>query len=259
MYKRQPLHEFLPSSEEDINNVSQQLNVSSEFLRKRIVDLNEVNPMLGHRGCRLAVTYPELYEMQVEAIIESVIKLQKEGVTCLPEIMIPLVSTVEEFTTLKERLVNTITHLEKESQQDIQYMIGTMIETPRACLIANDLAKHCDFFSFGTNDLTQLTFGFSRDDAGKFINVYTENNILQLDPFQTLDREGVGRLIQLAVEQAKNTNPEIKIGVCGELGGDAKSIRQFNQWGIDYVSCSPFRVPGAILATAQSQAEESER
>ena len=254
-----PLHEFLPSSEEDINNVSQQLNVSSEFLRKRIVDLNEVNPMLGHRGCRLAVTYPELYEMQVEAIIESVIKLQKEGITCLPEIMIPLVSTVEEFTTLKERLVNTITHLEKESQQDIQYMIGTMIETPRACLIANDLAKHCDFFSFGTNDLTQLTFGFSRDDAGKFINVYTENNILQLDPFQTLDREGVGRLIQLAVEQAKNTNPEIKIGVCGELGGDAKSIRQFNQWGIDYVSCSPFRVPGAILATAQSQAEESER
>jgi len=253
-----PLHEFLPSSEEDINNVSQQLNVSSEFLRKRIVDLNEVNPMLGHRGCRLAVTYPELYEMQVEAIIESVIKLQKEGITCLPEIMIPLVSTVEEFTTLKERLVNTITHLEKESQQDIQYMIGTMIETPRACLIANDLAKHCDFFSFGTNDLTQLTFGFSRDDAGKFINVYTENNILQLDPFQTLDREGVGRLIQLAVEQA-NTNPEIKIGVCGELGGDAKSIRQFNQWGIDYVSCSPFRVPGAILATAQSQAEESER
>lgn len=254
-----PLHEFLPSSEEDINNVSQQLNVSSEFLRKRIVDLNEVNPMLGHRGCRLAVTYPELYEMQVEAIIESVIKLQKEGITCLPEIMIPLVSTVEEFTTLKERLVNTITHLEKESQQDIQYMIGTMIETPRACLIANDLEKHCDFFSFGTNDLTQLTFGFSRDDAGKFINVYTENNILQLDPFQTLDREGVGRLIQLAVEQAKNTNPEIKIGVCGELGGDAKSIRQFNQWGIDYVSCSPFRVPGAILATAQSQAEESER
>ena len=254
-----PLHEFLPSSEEDINNVSQQLNVSSEFLRKRIVDLNEVNPMLGHRGCRLAVTYPELYEMQVEAIIESVIKLQKEGITCLPEIMIPLVSTVEEFTTLKERLVNTITHLEKESQQDIQYMIGTMIETPRACLIANDLAKHCDFFSFGTNDLTQLTFGFSRDDAGKFINVYTENNILQLDPFQTLDREGVGRLIQLAVEQAKNTNPEIKIGVCGELGGDAKSIRKFNQWEIDYVSCSPFRVPGAILATAQSQAEESER
>ena len=159
--------------------------------------------MLGHRGCRLAVTYPELYEMQVEAIIESVIKLQKRGITCLPEIMIPLVSTVEEFTTLKERLVNTITHLEKESQQDIQYMIGTMIETPRACLIANDLAKHCDFFSFGTNDLTQLTFGFSRDDAGKFINVYTENNILQLDPFQTLDREGVGRLIQLAVEQAK--------------------------------------------------------
>lgn len=254
-----PLHEFLPSSEEDIQNVSQQLDVSPELLRKRIVDLSEVNPMLGHRGCRLAVTYPELYEMQVEAIIESVLKLQQEGVTCQPEIMIPLVSSVEEFTTLKARLVNMITQLENDSHQRVEYLMGTMIETPRACFIANELAQHCDFFSFGTNDLTQLTFGFSRDDAGKFINVYTENNILQLDPFQTLDTQGVGQLIQLAVEQAKRTKPEIKIGVCGELGGDAKSIRQFNQWDIDYVSCSPFRVPGAILATAQSQAEESER
>ncbi|TBW68520.1 putative PEP-binding protein, partial [Staphylococcus lugdunensis] len=142
---------------------------------------------------------------------------------------------------------------------NVNYLIGTMIETPRACLIAQQLAQHCDFFSFGTNDLTQLTYGFSRDDAGKFINVYTESNILQIDPFQTLDKDGVGQLIQYAVEQAKQIKPEIKIGVCGELGGDAKSIHQFNQWSIDYVSCSPFRVPGAILATAQSQAEESER
>ncbi len=254
-----PLHEFLPSSDEDIQNVAQQLDISTDILRKRMAELNEVNPMLGHRGCRLAVTYPELYEMQVEAIIESVLKLQQEDIKCQPEIMIPLVSTVEEFTTLKERLAATITQLENDANTKVNYLIGTMIETPRACLIAQHLAKHCDFFSFGTNDLTQLTYGFSRDDAGKFINVYTESNILQLDPFQTLDTDGVGQLIQLAVEQAKQVKPEIKIGVCGELGGDAKSIYQFNKWNIDYVSCSPFRVPGAILATAQSQAEESER
>ena len=254
-----PLHEFLPSSDEDIASVAEQLDIPKDVLRKRIAELNEVNPMLGHRGCRLAITYPELYEMQVEAIIESVLQLKKEGIECHPEIMIPLVSTVEEFITLKDRLAETITQLKNDAKTIVNYLIGTMIETPRACLIAQQLAQHCDFFSFGTNDLTQLTYGFSRDDAGKFINVYTESNILQIDPFQTLDKDGVGQLIQYAVEQAKQIKPEIKIGVCGELGGDAKSIHQFNQWSIDYVSCSPFRVPGAILATAQSQAEESER
>ena len=254
-----PLHEFLPSSDEDIASVAEQLDIPKDVLRKRIAELNEVNPMLGHRGCRLAITYPELYEMQVEAIIESVLQLKKEGIECHPEIMIPLVSTVEEFITLKDRLAETITQLKNDAKTNVNYLIGTMIETPRACLIAQQLAQHCDFFSFGINDLTQLTYGFSRDDAGKFINVYTESNILQIDPFQTLDKDGVGQLIQYAVEQAKQIKPEIKIGVCGELGGDAKSIHQFNQWSIDYVSCSPFRVPGAILATAQSQAEESER
>lgn len=254
-----PLHEFLPSSDEDIASVAEQLDIPKDVLRKRIAELNEVNPMLGHRGCRLAITYPELYEMQVEVIIESVLQLKKEGIECHPEIMIPLVSTVEEFITLKDRLAETITQLKNDAKTNVNYLIGTMIETPRACLIAQQLAQHCDFFSFGTNDLTQLTYGFSRDDAGKFINVYTESNILQIDPFQTLDKDGVGQLIQYAVEQAKQIKPEIKIGVCGELGGDAKSIHQFNQWSIDYVSCSPFRVPGAILATAQSQAEESER
>lgn len=254
-----PLHEFLPSSDEDIASVAEQLDIPKDVLRKRIAELNEVNPMLGHRGCRLAITYPELYEMQVEAIIESVLQLKKEGIECHPEIMIPLVSTVEEFITLKDRLAETITQLKNDAKTNVNYLIGTMIETPRACLIAQQLAQHCDFFSFGTNDLTQLTYGFSRDDAGKFINVYTESNILQIDPFQTLDKDGVGQLIQYAVEQAKQIKPEIKIGVCGELGGDAKSIHQFNQWSIDYVSCSPFRIPGAILATAQSQAEESER
>lgn len=254
-----PLHEFLPSSDEDIASVAEQLDIPKDVLRKRIAELNEVNPMLGHRGCRLAITYPELYEMQVEAIIESVLQLKKEGIECHPEIMIPLVSTVEEFITLKDRLAETFTQLKNDAKTNVNYLIGTMTETPRACLIAQQLAQHCDFFSFGTNDLTQLTYGFSRDDAGKFINVYTESNILQIDPFQTLDKDGVGQLIQYAVEQAKQIKPEIKIGVCGELGGDAKSIHQFNQWSIDYVSCSPFRVPGAILATAQSQAEESER
>ena len=254
-----PLHEFLPSSDEDIASVAEQLDIPKDVLRKRIAELNEVNPMLGHRGCRLAITYPELYEMQVEAIIESVLQLKKEGIECHPEIMIPLVSTVEEFITLKDRLAETITQLKNDAKTNVNYLIGTMIETPRACLIAQQLAQHCDFFSFGTNDLTQLTYGFSRDDAGKFINVYTESNILQIDPFQTLDKDGVGKLIQYAVELDNQIKPEIKIGVCGELGGDAKSIHQFNQWSIDYVSCSPFRVPGAILATAQSQAEESER
>lgn len=254
-----PLHEFLPSTEEDIAMVADQLNVSTAHLKRRINDLNEVNPMLGHRGCRLAITYPELYEMQVEAIMTSVFNLKKEGMTSQPEIMIPLVSTVEEFTTLKAQLVSTIQDLENAMEDKVHYLIGTMIETPRACLIADQLAQHCDFFSFGTNDLTQLTYGFSRDDAGKFINVYTESNILQLDPFQTLDHDGVGQLIDIAVTNAKRVNSSIKIGVCGELGGDAKSIRRFNQLDIDYVSCSPFRVPGAILATAQSQAEESER
>ncbi|VXC87999.1 Pyruvate, phosphate dikinase [Staphylococcus sp. 8AQ] len=254
-----PLHEFLPASEEDIQIVAKQLDVSTDYLKRRINDLNEVNPMLGHRGCRLAVTYPELYEMQVEAIMSSVFNLQQQGIESQPEIMIPLVSTVEEFTTLKKQLITTINDLENETNSKVPYLIGTMIETPRACLIAGQLAQHCDFFSFGTNDLTQLTYGFSRDDAGKFINVYTENNILQLDPFQTLDNDGVGQLINLAVTNAKQVNPSIKIGVCGELGGDAKSIHRFNQLSIDYVSCSPFRVPGAILATAQSQAEESER
>ncbi|MCH8646308.1 pyruvate, phosphate dikinase [Staphylococcus lugdunensis] len=253
-----PLHEFLPNSAEDIQHVAQQLNISEDILKKRIVDLHEVNPMLGHRGCRLAVTYPELYEMQVESIISSVIRLKKEGINCKPEIMIPLVSTVEEFTVLKEDLVETIHKLEQQAGEKVDYLVGTMIETPRACLIAGELAEHCDFFSFGTNDLTQLAYGFSRDDAGKFINVYTERNILKLDPFQTLDKDGVGRLIQIAVEQAKRVNSNIKIGVCGELGGDTKSIHQFNKLSIDYVSCSPFRVPGAIIATAQSQVEESE-
>src|SRR5699024_961252 len=208
-----------------------------------------------HRGCRLAITYPELYVMQVEAIMESALKLKSQGINCQPEIMVPLVSTVAEFTTLKAQIVERIDALQQEAGESVNYLLGTMIETPRACLTAGDLAKECDFFSFGTNDLTQLTFGFSRDDAGKFIGAYSEQGILEIDPFQTLDVEGVGQLVKAATEQAKSVNPTIKIGVCGELGGDHKSIQFFNNLDIDYVSCSPYRVPGALLSTAQSEVE----
>ncbi|MBT2815187.1 pyruvate, phosphate dikinase [Staphylococcus coagulans] len=253
-----PLHEFLPKSEDEIQNVAQQLAIPVEKLNKRILELHETNPMLGHRGCRLAITYPELYVMQAEAIMNSVAQLQQEGTHCQPEIMIPLVSTVEEFKILQTQIVEAIQRIETATDQTLHFLMGTMIETPRACMIANELAEVCDFFSFGTNDLTQLTYGFSRDDAGKFINEYLNQQILEVDPFQTLDVNGVGALIKMAVDQAKQVNESIKIGVCGELGGDPKSIHHFNKMAIDYVSCSPFRVPGAILATAQSVVE-SER
>ncbi|MCD8879613.1 pyruvate, phosphate dikinase [Staphylococcus kloosii] len=250
-----PLHEFLPRSEEEKESVAIQLNVSTRELNQNIEQLHEVNPMLGHRGCRLAITYPELYEMQVEAIMNSVIRLKEQGIETNPEIMIPLVSTVEEFKTLKAMIIDKIERMAQENGHKLNYAIGTMIETPRACLIAHEIAKEADFFSFGTNDLTQLTYGFSRDDAGKFINAYADQGIMEIDPFQTLDVDGIGQLIKLASEQAKAVNPNIKIGVCGELGGDMKSIAYFNTLPIDYVSCSPFRVPGAILATAQSAVE----
>ncbi|MBF7020128.1 pyruvate, phosphate dikinase [Staphylococcus sp. 18_1_E_LY] len=250
-----PLHEFLPRSEEEKESVASQLNVSTRELNQHIDQLHEVNPMLGHRGCRLAITYPELYEMQVEAIMNSVIRLKEQGIETNPEIMIPLVSTVEEFKTLKAMIIDKIEKMAQTSEHQLNYAIGTMIETPRACLIAHEIAKEADFFSFGTNDLTQLTYGFSRDDAGKFINAYADQSIMEIDPFQTLDVDGIGQLIKLASEQAKAVNPNIKIGVCGELGGDMKSIAYFNTLPIDYVSCSPFRVPGAILATAQSAVE----
>ncbi|MDK9860538.1 pyruvate, phosphate dikinase [Staphylococcus equorum] len=250
-----PLHEFLPKSAEEKSSVAGQLNVPVKTLEQYIENLNEVNPMLGHRGCRLAITYPELYVMQVEAIMESALRLKAQGIDCQTEIMIPLVSTVAEFTTLKTQITERIEVLQQEAGESVNYLIGTMIETPRACLIAGDLAKECDFFSFGTNDLTQLTFGFSRDDAGKFIGAYSEQGILDIDPFQTLDVEGVGQLVKVATEQAKAANPTLKIGVCGELGGDHKSIQYFNNLDIDYVSCSPYRVPDALLSTAQSEVE----
>ncbi|MCE4957335.1 pyruvate, phosphate dikinase [Macrococcoides caseolyticum] len=250
-----PLHEFLPKGGEEVQAVADQLGVTTDFLDKRIAELHEFNPMLGHRGCRLAITYPELYEMQTEAIITAVLNLKEKGIETKPEIMIPLVSTTQEFVILKDVVKKKAQEIMDAKGVQVNYLIGTMIETPRACLVAGELAKHSEFFSFGTNDLTQLTYGFSRDDAGKFINEYINREILAVDPFQTLDVEGMGQLIKIAVQSAKSANPAIKIGVCGELGGDPKSIHFFNELDIDYVSCSPFRVPGAILATAQSQVQ----
>lgn len=251
-----PLHEFLPKGGEEVKAVADQLGVTTDFLEKRISELHEFNPMLGHRGCRLAITYPELYEMQTEAIITAVLNLKEKGIETKPEIMIPLVSTTQEFVILKDVVKKKAQEIMDVKGVQVDYLIGTMIETPRACLVAGELAQHSEFFSFGTNDLAQLTYGFSRDDAGKFINEYINREILNVDPFQTLDVEGMGQLIKIAVESAKSANPAIKIGVCGELGGDPKSIHFFNDLAIDYVSCSPFRVPGAILATAQSQVKK---
>ena len=248
-----PLHEFLPHLPEEIKAVADQQNVTEAALKDRIRSLTEVNPMLGHRGCRLAMTYPELYEMQVEAIIRGAMKAKKEeGFDVKPEIMIPLVSVEEEMARLRERLEAKIKDLMDAEDMAIDYTIGTMIEIPRACFIADDLAHYADFYSFGTNDLTQLNYGYSRDDAGKFINQYLGDGTLPTDPFQVLDEAGVGELMKIAVERAHRVKPDIKLGVCGELGGNPQSIRFFDQLGLDYVSCSPFRIPVARLAAAQS-------
>lgn len=247
-----PLHEFLPHTDADIAQVAEQQDVSVERMKQRISDLAEVNPMLGHRGCRLAITYPELYLMQAEAIIRSAAKLNEEGITVKPEIMIPLVGIQKELTTLTEKIRAHIAELLTELGIQVEYTIGTMIELPRACLIADELGATTDFFSFGTNDLTQMTYGFSRDDAGKFINQYISEDVLDIDPFQTIDIDGVGKLIQMGTKLGREAKPELKIGVCGELGGDPKSIEFFHQNGLDYISCSPFRVPIAQIAAAQS-------
>lgn len=247
-----PLHEFLPQREAEIAEVAAQQEVSIEQMKQRISELEETNPMMGHRGCRLAITYPKLYLMQAEAIIRSAAKLNQAGIKVKPEIMIPLVGTKQELETLTNQMKTHISELFIELEIKFDYEIGTMIELPRACLIADELAAKTDFFSFGTNDLTQMTYGFSRDDAGKIINRYINENVLDFDPFQTLDVEGVGKLVETGVKLGRQTKPHIQIGVCGELGGDPKSIEFFHKIGLDYVSCSPFRIPIAQIAAAQS-------
>lgn len=247
-----PLHEFLPHTEQDVATLALQLDVAQESLARRVSELTEVNPMLGHRGVRLAVSYPNLYLMQAEAIIRAAATVNETGVNVQPEIMIPLVGMKKELSLLKEAITQHIDDLLDELNVQVDYTIGTMIELPRACLIADELVDDADFFSFGTNDLTQMTFGFSRDDAAKYINQYISDEILPLDPFQTLDVEGVGSLVKTATELARAKQPDFKIGICGELGGDPQSIEFFHQIGLDYVSCSPYRIPIAQIAAAQS-------
>jgi len=249
-----PLHEFLPKEESQIKILASKMGISVDILEQKIESLKEANPMLGHRGCRLGITYPEITEMQTRAIIEAACIVTKEGKKVIPEIMIPLVGNVKELQLQKEVVVNTMKKVFEEYKMELKVLIGTMIELPRAALTAFEIAKEADFFSFGTNDLTQTTLGFSRDDVGPILKTYIEDKkILKDDPFQTLDQVGVGRLIKIAIEDAKKVNPNIELGVCGEHGGDPASIDFFNKNGFDYVSCSPFRVPIARLAAAQSE------
>jgi len=247
-----PLHEFLPNEEEDIKKLAETMEISVNKLKETISDLEEFNPMLGHRGCRLAVTYPEIAEMQTRAIIEAAVEVFQEGIKVKPEIMIPLVGIEEEMNYVKKVVKATAEKVLKEKDVDLKYLIGTMIEIPRASLIADDIAKEAEFFSFGTNDLTQMGFGFSRDDAGKFIGEYLDKEILPKDPFQSIDQKGIGKLVEMGVELGRRTRPDLKIGVCGEHGGDPDSIDFFYRVGLDYVSCSPFRIPIARLSAAQS-------
>ncbi len=247
-----PLHEFLPQKDE-VPKVAKAIGVTEERLNNALDSLHESNPMLGHRGCRLAVTYPEITVMQTTAIIEAAIEMKKQGIDVKPEIMVPLVSTVEEFKYLKGYIIETADKLIKASGQEVNYLVGTMIETPRAALVANEIAKEADFFSYGTNDLTQMTFGFSRDDAGKFLAEYESEKIIAHDPFTSIDQEGVGQLVDIATTRGKAENKNLIVGICGEHGGDPSSIDFFQRTGLNYVSCSPFRVPVAIVAAAQAK------
>lgn len=252
-----PMHEFLPKDSQEIKALADKLHKSPEKLTRRIEQLQESNPMLGHRGCRLGITQPEIYKMQVEAVFKSAIKLSQEGLTVRPEIMIPLIADKAELDSVKAFLIQHITKLFRyQGLEPFPYEIGTMIELPRACLVSDHLAQEADFFSFGTNDLTQMTYGFSRDDIGKFIGHYKEKEILPFDPFQSIDQDGVGELMRIAISKGRQVKPELPIGICGEVGGDPASIPFFQEIGVTYVSCSPYRVPAARLAVAQAALQD---
>ncbi|MEG0050639.1 MAG: pyruvate, phosphate dikinase [Terrisporobacter sp.] len=255
-----PLHEFLPHDDETIEELAKDMNIDAKEIKKRIVDLAEFNPMLGHRGCRLAVTYPEIAVMQTKAIINAAIEVNKGGLNVEPEIMIPLVGALNEFRVVKNIIVETANLVIEEAGVELKYTVGTMIEIPRACLIADEIAKEADFFSFGTNDLTQMTFGYSRDDAGKFLGQYVDEEILEKDPFQVLDQNGVGKLVKMASTLAREVKgKDIKLGICGEHGGDPTSVEFCYNTGLDYVSCSPYRVPIARLAAAQATIKKNSK
>ncbi len=248
-----PLHEFLPRTDKEINEVANIVNLTVKEIETRIDELHEQNPMLGHRGCRLGISFPEIYEMQCKAIFEALAELKKKKErSSFPEIMIPLVSTEAEIRIMKELVIRIANEIQKKYRIKIQFIVGTMIELPRAAIKAKEIARHAEFFSFGTNDLTQTTFGISRDDSGKFLNDYIENKIFSIDPFISID-EGVEDLIKIAVEKGKDQNKRLKLGICGEHGGDPKSIEFCSNSGLDYVSCSPYRVPVARLAAAQAE------
>ena len=248
-----PLHEFLPKTDKDIKNVANELQISNNDIKLRITELHEQNPMLGHRGCRLGISFPEIYQMQCEAIFEALVECKKKKIkSVIPEIMIPLVSTAAEIQILRSLVEKTADKIQKKYNIKIIYYVGTMIELPRAALRANDIAKHADFFSFGTNDLTQTTFGISRDDAGKFLNDYVDNKIFNKDPFVSLDEKGVGELIKIATERGRKQKKNLKLGICGEHGGDPASIEFCENAKLNYVSCSPYRIPIARLAAAQA-------
>lgn len=255
-----PLHEFIPSAEEDIKELAEDMNISVEKLTDTINGLHEFNPMLGHRGCRLAISFPEIARMQTKAIIEAAIEVSREQkINIVPEIMVPLVGKKEELEILRKLIIEVAEETKKDMNSDLSYLVGTMIEIPRACVTADEIAKSADFFSFGTNDLTQMTFGYSRDDAGKFLEDYKDAGILEQDPFQSIDQVGVGKMVEMAVKLGKAAKDHLHLGVCGEHGGDPASIEFFHKTGLDYVSCSPFRVPVARLAAAQAAIKNKEQ
>jgi len=254
-----PLHEFVPHEEANQAEMAKEMGISAAEVKAKVESLHEFNPMLGHRGCRLGNTYPEISEMQTRAIIEAALNLKKKGITAKPEIMIPLTGTYKEMKMQEDIVRSTIETVFKERKDKIDYLVGTMIEVPRAALVADKIAESAEFFSFGTNDLTQMTFGYSRDDAGKFLPVYLEKGLLKNDPFQILDQEGVGQLIKMAIEKGRSTRKKLKVGICGEHGGEPSSVEFCHTVGMDYVSCSPFRVPIARLAAAQAALKETKK
>ncbi|MFT3788694.1 MAG: hypothetical protein QM770_21395 [Tepidisphaeraceae bacterium] len=252
-----PLHEFVPHEDESQGELAKSLGLTLEQVKTRVAALHEANPMLGHRGDRLAITYPEILEMQVRAIIEAAVQVKKEGVKVLPEIMIPLAGTKKELDYCKAITVETANAVFAETKTKVEYMYGTMIEVPRAAVTADEMAGVAEFFSFGTNDLTQMTFGYSRDDVNSFLPDYLKKEILDKDPFQTIDAGGVGKLVAMAVKLGRGVNAGLKCGICGEHGGDPKSVEFCHSVGLNYVSCSPFRVPIARLAAAHAAIKQA--
>jgi pyruvate,orthophosphate dikinase len=248
-----PLHEFVPHQLSTQRDLAEDMHISLTAVKNKVAELQEFNPMLGHRGCRLGNTYPEITEMQSRAIIEAALNLKERGITVIPEIMIPLVGTLAEFEAQEAIIRGTANDVFKERNNSVEYLVGTMIEIPRAALTADRIASKADFFSFGTNDLTQMTYGYSRDDSDKFLPIYLEKGILREDPFEVLDQEGVGQLVKMGTEKGRMVKPNLKVGICGEHGGEPSSVEFCVNTGLNYVSCSPFRVPIARIASAQAE------